>query len=469
MPGLPPSYTRKQAKREIAAIERALRSGAAPAPPSGSHVRGCYRVAAQRLGTVYTALKRRHGAPGEPGSVFRKFGLEVNWSVYRPLKPKDIEAEFDPPAKIDVPPSIPADPVEVRRLKDQNTDLRRRVDDAERRAIEAVGRYQSMLGLTAEPLRPQLVMPPHDASQTKGRTVILHLSDVHYGETVLLEEMDGLNKYDSTIAKARLGRFFSKAADLCTKYWKGDPPDEIILCSGGDLISGNIHAELEQTNNPAVPSAVREVGEHIAGGIVMLCNEIKRPIRVYSVPGNHGRMTLKPQSKSRSATSLDLLAMDFCEATCRGARLKDVSFYKAISPDCYFSTYGWHWLLTHGDTMGGRGSGTGFIGPMATIIKGHRKLVDTSWRSAKPVHYVLTAHYHTTGKTTFGWANGSVVSYSEFPRDLRADPEPARQNMLVVHPRHGVIEEKPLYLGAPDEGSLYAGPASVVRPTWADA
>jgi hypothetical protein len=131
---------------------------------------------------------------------------------------------------------------------------------------------------------------------------------------------------------------------------------------------------------------VREVGEHIAGGIIMLRNEVKRPIRVYSVPGNHGRMTIKPQSKGRSAGSLDLLAMDFAEATTRGARLKDVTFYKAISPDCYFSTYGWHWLLTHGDAMGGRGGGTGFIGPMATIIKGHRKLVDTSWRSARPVH-----------------------------------------------------------------------------------
>jgi hypothetical protein len=164
--------------------------------------------------------------------------------------------------------------------------------------------------------------------------------------------------------------------------------------------------------------------------------------------------------------SLDLLATDFAEATLRGADVNGVTWYRTASPDAYFSTYGWHWMVTHGDAMGGRGGGTGFIGPMAAIIKGHRKMVDTSWRSGRPIHYVLTAHYHTTGKTTFGWSNGSVVSYGEYARDLRADPEPARQNMLVVHPRHGVIEERSLYLGSEDEGSLYAGPASVVRPKW---
>jgi hypothetical protein len=210
---------------------------------------------------------------------------------------------------------------------------------------------------------------------------------------------------------------------------------------------------------------VREVAEHIAGGLILLRNEVKRPIRVKSVPGNHGRSTDKPQSKRRSASSWDLLATDFCEAILSGNKsTKDVTFYRAQSPDAYFSIYNWHWLLTHGDAAGFRGGGQGYIGPVGTIIKAHRKLVDVSWRSAKPVHYVLTGHWHTTCKTTFGWGNGSVIGYGEFARDLRADPEVARQNMLIVHPQHGVIADQPIYLGTPEEGSLYAGPASVVRP-----
>jgi hypothetical protein len=358
-----------------------------------------------------------------------------------------------------------SDPVLVREHRDHISRLNIQLRDAERRASEAENIRRDVLGLKTEQLVPRLIIPPKSIG-ANGRTVILHLSDVQYGETVLAEEMDGLNRFDAKIANARLGTFFSKAGNLMTKYWKGDPPDEIVLCLGGDLISGNIHDELARTNQPAVPHAVRDVAENIAGGILHLRKTVKAKIRVLSVPGNHGRTTMKPQSKGRSASSLDLLATDFCEAVVRGGGVKDIPFYKSTSPDVCFSTYGWNWMLTHGDTMGGRGGGQGYIGPAAVIIKGHRKLVDTSGRTGRGIHYVLTGHYHTTLRTTFGWANGSVIGYNEYARDLRCDPESAKQNLLVVHPRHGVIRHEELYLGTPEQGSMYGGPANVARSEW---
>ena len=458
------SIDRDQAVREIAAVERALEEGHPPPgvlPIGATALKGALRVAVERLQLGSDqSLRRRIGTPQSPGSIFRRFQLAVDWAKYKPRPEPEPEPEPAPAVPAE-PPGPPADPIELRRLRDRLDQSERALKEAERRAVEAEARERDILGLTQEPLRPQLALPKPGETVKGGRTVILHLSDVHYGETVLAEEMDGLNRYDSDVAKARLGRFFARASDLMTKHWKGEPPDEIVLCLGGDLISGNLHPELEQTNFPTVPETVREVGEHIAGGIIMLRNEVKRPIRVYSVPGNHGRTTPKPQSKARSASSLDLLAADFAEAMTRGAKLKDVAFYKAQSPDCYFSTYGWHWLLTHGDSVGGRGAGTGFIGPMATIIKGHRKLVDTSWRAGKPVHAVLTGHFHTTGRTYFGWANGSVIGYSDYARDLRADAEPAtaefhcRAPAPRRHQPHGIAARYPrrrLALCRPGDG-----------------
>lgn len=466
------TLTRDLAVRAIAELERALEDGYPPHELiHGSRlIQTARRVAADRLGWNHQTARGRFGTPERTGAIYNQFKLKINWKKYKPRPEPEPEPEPQavPPTIVLEAPAIPADPIETRKLKDENASLRSALKEAERRAVEAEARERDVLGLMQEPLRPQIVIPPPHDSNSGGRTVILHLSDIQYGETILAEEMDGLNSFNSTTAKNRLGRFFAHASDLMTEHWKGEPADEIVLCLGGDLISGSIHEELEITDFPTVPAAVREVGEHIAGGIVMLRNEVKRPIRVYSVPGNHGRSSDKPRSKRRASSSFDLLATDFCEAVLKGGGNNDVAFYKSQSPDAYFSVYGWHWLLTHGDTMGGRGGGTGFIGPMATIIKGHRKLVDVSWRVGKPVHRVLTGHYHTTGKTSFGWANGSVASYNEFARDLRADPEPASQNMLVVHPRRGVITEQPLYLGSPEEGSLYAGPATVVRPQWSD-
>jgi hypothetical protein len=462
------SLDEDRAVYEVAHVENALRDGFPIGPGLAGHMVGAIREAADRMGINDQSLRRRIGTPERPGAIHRRYGLTVDWGLYRerPQPPVVPDQQSSP---INAQQEAPPDPVAVQRRADAESALRSELKDLRRRLGSAEDIRTSVLGLTQEPLKPRLVIPSGNDDGHGGRTVILHLSDVHYGETVDIEEMDGANRYDVGVARARLGRFFNKSAALMTEYWAGPPPEEIILCLGGDLISGDIHPELAQTNAPAVPATVREVGEHVAGGLVALRTKVGVPIRVYSVPGNHGRMTMKPQSKGRAAGSLDLLATDFAEATFRGAGLDGVSWYRTASPDAHFSTYGWHWLLNHGDSMGGRGGGSGFIGPMASIIKGHRKLVDTSWRSGRPVHFVLTAHYHTTGKTAFGWANGSVCGYGEYARDLRADPEPARQNMLVVHPRHGVINEQPLYLGVPSEGSHYQGPASVVRPQWDDA
>lgn len=462
-----PSYslTRDEAIREVAEVENALFDGFPGTPLPGSRHKGAIRVAAERLLVCPEALRRRVGSANSHGSTSRKFGMTVDWGMYREIvSTQSAKSEAQPDA-----PEQPSDPIDLRRLKDKVTFLTAALAEAQRRAGDAEDYRASILGLTAEPLKPRLAIPTRRNENGGGRSIILHLSDIHYGETVSIDEMDGLNRYDAALAKTRMGRFFAKAAELATEHWKGEPPDEIVLCLGGDLISGLIHPELMETNYPSVPHTVREVGEHIAGGIVVLRSRVQCPIRVYAVPGNHGRSCLKPQSKGRAGNSFDLLASDFAESAVRGGGISDVPFYRSSSPDAYFSVYGWHWLLSHGDTMGGRGGGTGFIGPAATIIKGHRKLVDTSWRSGRPVHYVLTAHYHTTIKTSFGWSNGSVVGYGEYARDLRADPEGCRQNMLVVNQRHGVIDHLELHLGHQSEGSLYAGPATIMRPELTEA
>lgn len=461
---MPPfSLTLAEAQRAIEIIEKALEEGYPPvALMPGSHV-GVTAItrAAIVLGWEPETARGRFGNPRGTrlGSIYRAFGIKPDWSKYKPPPPPPLP-ESPPVAS----PSPALDHIRDRADRDLVSNLKARVAEAERRAHDAEMRVRDILGLTAEPPRPQIIKPKKEELTAANRTVVLHLSDIQYGETVRIEEMDGVNRFDQEIAKLRLGRYFSKASELMTEHWKGQPPDEIVLCLGGDLISGSIHEELEITDYPTVPEQVKEIGEIIAGGIVTLNKRVKRPVRVFSVPGNHGRSSKKPRSKHRARSSFDLLATDFCEAATRGAGIKDAAFYRTHSPDAFFNIYNWHWLMTHGDAMGARG-GKGFIGAIAVIVRGHQKLSHTAWRSGKAVHFILTGDLHTTCKTPWGYGNGSVAGYNEYARDLRADPEPARQNMLVVHPHYGVINEVPLYLGARGEGSIYEGPATVVRPS----
>ena len=404
---------------------------------------------------------------GETASkVARRLGIrdDTVFVERRRLLAAGLRALYEDPVPT-VAEAEPADPVELRRYRDRLADAERQLTEALRRADAAEQWRSEVMGLMDPAPRPRIVV--RNEKPTSGaRTVVLALSDIHYGEKINPAEIDGLNSYSVEIARKRLGRYFSKVAELCTEHWVGEPPEELVIWIGGDLISGDIHPELQWTNEVTVPVAVKEVGEHLAGGLLMLRDVVGRPIRVYRSPGNHARLTMKPHSKLRTLNSLDVLAVDFCEIAIRNAGVVDIEFHHTASPDVYFRTYDWWWLANHGDTMGGRGGGTGFIGPMAAIVKGHRKLIDTSLRAGRTVHYVLTGHYHTTGRSTFGWANGSVVGYGEFARDIRADPEPSKQWMLVVHPQHGVISESELFLGHPSEGSLYLGPSTIVRPTY---
>src|SRR5262249_39519772 len=157
----------------------------------------------------------------------------------------------------------------------------------------------------------------------------------HWGENVDRDAMDGLNSYNAEIARKRLGRWTHSVIELATKHWAGPKPDRIILVLGGDLVSGEIHPELAKTNDLKALPAVRDVSAHLSAAITSIHGAVKCPLDVISLPGNHGRSTLKPESKEVSATSYDMLVSDFLELS-----LKDrpgISFYAPASPDALFS------------------------------------------------------------------------------------------------------------------------------------
>jgi len=436
-------YPREKARALKAAIEQALKEGY---PKEGAkHNQGALAVAATRLGidrrTAYSLIHNKHAEDA---------GAIPDWSLYKGTVFKAPEG-----------PQEPADALMTRRLRDEVHRLRSDRADLERRAMEAEEALLDVRGLLKTPPRPKLEIPKLKYGKGENMATILHLSDVHYGEVVDPSEIDYQNSFDADICRARVGRFFAKCASLMTEHWIGKPPVQVHLIIGGDIISGSIHDELLATDLPTVPEQVLEAGELIGGGIKHLASVLKCPIFVEENPGNHGRYTKRPWAKRRARSSFDILACDFAAMACRG--IKNVEFHKPRSSDAYFDVLGWKFLANHGDNMGARG-GTGYIGPSAPITKGHRKLIDTFQRGArKRVDYVCTGHFHTTMRSPFGFANGSVIGYNEYARDIRADPEPAKQNFLVVHEEHGVIMQRDIFVGDPSEGSLYTKPGEKAR------
>lgn len=366
-----------------------------------------------------------------------------------------------------------SDPIRLRAAADENARLRAALKEAERRTAEAENHREHVLNLAPEPARLQPKFLRNSDGKGRGRqAVVLHLSDLHVGETVNREEVANVNSYDVAIARRRIGRLFETACVLTTSAWPASDgaPERVNILLGGDIISGHgLHPEHAETDGGTAFEQVKFASEYISAGVLRLHEELrarfKKPIGIHviSVVGNHGRSTFgKPRTKLVSLQSYDTLVADFVEASLR--HIPTIRHFQPRGFDAYFDVAGWPALLTHGDRMGS-GGGTGFIGPMATIVKGHRKIIDTEYRQRRPVRWVFSGHFHTTGMTPFGFGNGSGVGYGEFAKSIRADPEPAQQNFVVIHEKYGLLRYMPIGMGTREEGTIYDGSHSMILPT----
>jgi hypothetical protein len=339
---------------------------------------------------------------------------------------------------------------DIVRERSQLDSLRRQLHDAQKELIAAQDLRTGILGL-GEPIISKINPPSTKRGKRNGRSAILHVSDIQYGEFIDPAEIDGVNAYSVDIANARIDRLFHYVARLLEADRHGDPVERIHLCLGGDMVSGSLHEELAKTDElPELPSA-RQVAARLAGNIKELRRRIEAPINIYSVPGNHGRLTHKPESKGHVLNNLDTLVAWFVEAAL--ADDKGISVRYGESVDLLFDVYGFPFLLTHGDRMGGRGGGgTGFIGPIGAISKGHQKLYMDYAARGVTLYKILTAHYHTAVETVHGYGNSALAGWSQFARDFRMTPEPATQNLLIIHQEHGEIARHRVLCGVPAEG-----------------
>lgn len=444
-PPIKAPLSREAAEAAVAAVKAAIADGAIYPLPRGAAGRSAVQEAAAALDLSRSTLINRLARAAALYDL--KAGDHAPPVAPSPAQRRRARGG-KPAAK---PEAAPADPVDLVRMRDQRDAARRERDVMARRVAQAEDVRATVYGLASIPPEPVAFAAPQRAAP-RAETVICFLSDLHWGESVDLAAMDGLNSYSLAIARARLGRCFNAIADLATLHWSGPPPARLILILGGDLVSGEIHAELAKTNEALSLPAVRDLVGCLAAGVNLLKERLTCPIDVISLAGNHGRSTLKPESKGSAETSYDVLVSDFLEMQFKAD--PRVSFFVPKSPDAVFSVYGWRFLATHGDRIGSRG-GTGFIGPSATAARGFKRLASDYAVRGVLLDCILIGHFHTPLQLEEGFVNGSLPGPTEYSRDGRFRPHPAQQLFLAVHPRRGVTQARWIKVGAPEEGSLY--------------
>ena len=266
------------------------------------------------------------------------------------------------------------------------------------------------------------------------------LSDCHFDEVVNPVEVNNTNAYDREIAELRLERFVEKTIELARDYVAGVEVTGLVLLLGGDLVSGDIHEELVESNEGTMLETVSHWTGQLTGAINALADYFEK-VTVASVVGNHGRRTRKPRMKKRVTDNFDwFLTHSVSQAFKDDARVTFIIPETAhVKIDVYNTTI----LLTHGDSISRGGGGIGGIYPV--VFRGKARLM----ANPSTRHDLLViGHYHQLLSAVESGllVNGSLKGYDEYAAVSSFPYEEARQAFFLVTPTHGVTISAPIYV-----------------------
>jgi hypothetical protein len=329
--------------------------------------------------------------------------------------------------------------IDLQRVKRQNTSLERQLADT----LERVEELEKALGFvdaaTNARLEPPKWLAPASSSKKKHATLTLLLSDTHFDEVVLPEEVGGLNAYNRTIAEYRLKLWAENATKMARHYLSGVTYDGVVVMLGGDIFSGDIHEELAQTNEDTMLGSLLHWSEQISAALLMLADEFGK-VHVPCVVGNHGRMSRKPRMKLRAKTNFDWLLGKMIERHLGSD--KRFTFQISENADTMVNIYGHGHLLTHGDQVSG-GGGVGGIWPPIMRMRGRKaqRAMDTG----QPFETLWMGHWHQYISSPYMIVNGSTKGLDEYAWIQNFGFEPAQQALAIVTPEHNITVQAPVF------------------------
>lgn len=259
----------------------------------------------------------------------------------------------------------------------------------------------------------------------------IFLSDIHWGEVVDPNQIGGINEYNLEIAQERLRHTVSTAINLLEMI-DGEYPG-IVVALGGDMLSGDIHEELSESNEKPMMPVFLDLYENMIWVIKQFADQYGN-VFVPCVTGNHSRTTRKPRAKSRNFTNFDWLLYTLLEKYFE----KDsrIQFCIPDGPDALYKVYNTKYLLTHGDQFRGGDSMIGALGP---VTRGDHKKRSRNGQIGLDYDCMLIGHWHQLIQMQRLIINGSLKGYDEYANANNFGFEPPRQALWLTHPSNGII------------------------------
>jgi len=327
---------------------------------------------------------------------------------------------------------------ENKRLRAQNKMLAEQIltDEQVRRHIFEIAH--------TKPAIPEWLSLPavsHAHAASVPGVPILFGSDWHWGEVVKESEIGGVNKYNLEIARERLTRLIDTTIDLLTNHMVNPQYPGIVFALGGDMVSGNIHEELSETNDAPIMPVVLDLVDHLYIAIKRL-KQVFGKVFLPCVAGNHGRNTKKVRAKEFNFQSFDWLIYMQLDKLFQDD--PDVVFYIPDGTDARVEIAGHRYLFSHGNQFRG---GDGMVGALGPIMRGDHKKRGRNSQVGQEYDTLVIGHWHQLVQMKRVIVNGSLIGYNEYAYANNFGYEPPQQALWVSHPHHGITFSMPVNVG----------------------
>ena len=274
-------------------------------------------------------------------------------------------------------------------------------------------------------------------SGTKEATAVVVASDWHWAETVHASNVNGLNEYNTTIAKQRAERFFVNTVKLLEIFQAHSHIETLILALLGDFINGELREEAMQNNGELTMDELLGVSEALASGIKYLLDNTKVKLVIPCHSGNHARVTRKIHVATESGNSLEYVMYHMLARQFKGN--KRVTFLIPTSYHSFLDVAGYTIRFSHGHAIRYAGGVGGIFIPVKKAI--------AQWNKAHKADLDAFAHFHQLRDGGDFVCNGSLIGWNEFANFIKADYEQPKQVFFLIdHQRKAKTVTTPIFL-----------------------
>ena len=317
--------------------------------------------------------------------------------------------------------------------------LKRKLKEAEEQLKKNVA-FNAIVGeLKSAKLKPPQWVTPERSSSNQAIACAC-LGDTHFDEVVDPEQIEGLNAYSREIALKRLQKYFRSVVELGRDYFSGVQIQGLSLNLLGDIVSGNIHEELQQTNEAGIIDTCLYWSEQLVAGIEQMASYYGR-VHIEAVVGNHGRLSKKPVAKNKVHDNFDYLIYALIVRHFRGA--PEITMRASGCSDSDFQIYNTRYRLNHGDQFRG---GSGIAGALSPLLIGDSRKRKRAISAHNPYDYLVIGHWHQTIDHGSIIGNGTLKGYDEYAYDKNFNFEPPQQSFWLTDPHKGITLKAPVHV-----------------------